>query len=676
MVEQRRSRGRGLGRKVIVAIAHRRRAPRVLQRRGPDRVEWALRASDHRSSPSSLGLRRAVPRRRSLAYGSMVPSRTATGSALALRTESFRRFLASSEGKHVEWAWKHGVLREYSAWAVALGAADAWSQAISSSNIPDPSVAMSGPMLMHTHGLDVHQHPHRSVHIERFERRIQRRRRSAAVAAEAGAPARGDRSHIGFPADRDGVGHRRVLRRFPDFVGRSIGVALVLGLRWWRSPRSPAVPVIGSVAGVGDVQAASPGSALTRRHPLPPAGHPPGGARDNSTAGSTTRVQVSGACGVPAGGQRGVGHGHRDRRDERRVRHVVRGGVGEAERIEPQLSARFRRRQLGRRRAVGRRCDRRVRVVVRARPRRRRGRVRRRRPARCRPAGSSRWRRRGIVDTRTVGGAAPGDLAVPLPAGVAPDATAVAISVTVTDPTAPVYVTVHPNGSPRPTSSIVNSEPLERARAVTVLAPVTPAGLVRVPIGAGERHRRRDRLVHRARVRLRRPTGCSSSSRRRVCGTRARPPIRSTPVARSSANSSTQPAAAVLANVTAIDSTAPGYVSAYPAGTPQPYVSMLNVTWREPAGEHDDRVELDTRGLRSSPPSARTCWSTWPATSPGTVGSRRSAAEHGRPPIRCRRPADRCCSCPIRRSPSFAGTVSSVRCRARPSGPTSSRADG
>ena len=86
---------------------------------------------------------------------------------------------------------------------------------------------------------------------------------------------------------------------------------------------------------------------------------------------------------------------------------------------------------------------------------------------------------------------------VPLPAGVAPDARAVAISVTVTDPTAPVYVTVHPNGVARPTSSVVNSDPLERARAVTVLAPVTPAGLVVYPIGAGERDRRRDRVVHR-----------------------------------------------------------------------------------------------------------------------------------------------------------------------------------
>jgi len=84
------------------------------------------------------------------AYSSMFPSRTATGSALALRTESFRRFLAASEGKHVEWAWEQGLLREYSAWAVALGAADAWTTAVQSSNIADPQVALAGPLLVHS----------------------------------------------------------------------------------------------------------------------------------------------------------------------------------------------------------------------------------------------------------------------------------------------------------------------------------------------------------------------------------------------------------------------------------------------------------------------------------------------------------------------------------------------
>jgi uncharacterized membrane protein YgcG len=88
----------------------------------------------------------------SIAYRGMFASRTATGSALALRSESFRRFLASSEGRHVEWAWQHGLIREYSAWAVALGAAEAWSKAIESSNIPEPEVALTGPLLLYSAG--------------------------------------------------------------------------------------------------------------------------------------------------------------------------------------------------------------------------------------------------------------------------------------------------------------------------------------------------------------------------------------------------------------------------------------------------------------------------------------------------------------------------------------------
>jgi uncharacterized membrane protein YgcG len=87
-----------------------------------------------------------------IAYSAMFASRTATGSALALRSESFRRFLAASEGRHVEWAWQHGLVREYSAWAVALGAAEAWSKAVESSNIPEPGVALGGPLLLYSAG--------------------------------------------------------------------------------------------------------------------------------------------------------------------------------------------------------------------------------------------------------------------------------------------------------------------------------------------------------------------------------------------------------------------------------------------------------------------------------------------------------------------------------------------
>lgn len=84
------------------------------------------------------------------AYSAMLPARSAQGSALALRTESFRRFLHASEGQHVDWAWGNNLLREYSAWAVALGEADAWSRALERSNIPAPALSMAAPIIVHS----------------------------------------------------------------------------------------------------------------------------------------------------------------------------------------------------------------------------------------------------------------------------------------------------------------------------------------------------------------------------------------------------------------------------------------------------------------------------------------------------------------------------------------------
>ncbi len=59
--------------------------------------------------------------------------RTPAGSGLWLRVESFRRFLAGSEAFHAEEAAKRGVLREYTAWAVAVGEIDRWARAVSAS---------------------------------------------------------------------------------------------------------------------------------------------------------------------------------------------------------------------------------------------------------------------------------------------------------------------------------------------------------------------------------------------------------------------------------------------------------------------------------------------------------------------------------------------------------------
>ena len=73
------------------------------------------------------------------------PARSASGSAAALRTLSFKKFLDRSEGHHVEWAWQRERLREYSAWAVALGASDAWGRAIEATDL-DPAVELVGSM--------------------------------------------------------------------------------------------------------------------------------------------------------------------------------------------------------------------------------------------------------------------------------------------------------------------------------------------------------------------------------------------------------------------------------------------------------------------------------------------------------------------------------------------------
>jgi hypothetical protein len=59
--------------------------------------------------------------------------RTAAGSGLWLRVESFRRFLAASEAHHAEEAAKRGVLRDYTAWAVAVGEIDRWSRVVATS---------------------------------------------------------------------------------------------------------------------------------------------------------------------------------------------------------------------------------------------------------------------------------------------------------------------------------------------------------------------------------------------------------------------------------------------------------------------------------------------------------------------------------------------------------------
>ena len=93
-----------------------------------------------------LGLPGIVAR---VAYAPLRPGRTANGSAYALQTASFRKFLVESEGQYVEWAWKNGLLRQYSAWAVALDAADAWQAAMERAGVPREEIQTSSPLMVH-----------------------------------------------------------------------------------------------------------------------------------------------------------------------------------------------------------------------------------------------------------------------------------------------------------------------------------------------------------------------------------------------------------------------------------------------------------------------------------------------------------------------------------------------
>ncbi len=186
-----------------------------------------------------------------------------------------------------------------------------------------------------------------------------------------------------------------------------------------------------------------------------------------------------------------------------------------------------------------------------------------------------------LVDTRRSADRRAGDLVVPIPAGVPADATALAVSVTLTDTDQPSYVTAYPAGAARPNASVVNTDPLERARAVTVLAPVSPAGLALFRSAPSN-------VIVDVVGWFTGPSSAPGTDGLFVAnGPRRAWDSRSTndplhPGGTAERSLVPAQAAAAVINVTAVDATAPGFVSAFPAGMARPDVSMLNVAWRSP----------------------------------------------------------------------------------------------
>jgi len=101
-----------------------------------------------------------------LVAGFVLMVRTPAGSGLWVRVESFRRFLHDSEGPQAEQAAKLGVVRQYTAWAIALDEVHHWTKAVEAASPTVSQVDRAGfnyvylaPMLMtSTHATSVAPH--------------------------------------------------------------------------------------------------------------------------------------------------------------------------------------------------------------------------------------------------------------------------------------------------------------------------------------------------------------------------------------------------------------------------------------------------------------------------------------------------------------------------------------
>ena len=159
-------------------------------------------------------------------------------------------------------------------------------------------------------------------------------------------------------------------------------------------------------------------------------------------------------------------------------------------------------------------------------------------------------------------------------AGVPANATAVVLNLTALDSTTPGYVTAYPCGTAQPYVSNLNYTPGGAAIANSATVPIGAGGKVCLytssatnliadingwyPAGSNFTTTTPTRLLDTRPAR----TGQGAVTELQITG-RAGVPANAT---------------AVVLNLTALDSTTPGYVTAYPCGTAQPYVSNLNYT--------------------------------------------------------------------------------------------------
>jgi hypothetical protein len=179
---------------------------------------------------------------------------------------------------------------------------------------------------------------------------------------------------------------------------------------------------------------------------------------------------------------------------------------------------------------------------------------------------------------------------IPLPAGVPGDALAVAVNVTITETGGYGFATAYPAGAAPPNVSVVNADGPGQTRAATAIVPVTPAGLdialtgrmdlivdvVGYFTGAGAPASASGRFVSKAPTRImdtRFPSlGIWTGGTREmaVAGNVNHSGVSSTWF------EVDQNASAVVYNLTVVETSLPGFLTAYPARTARPETSSIN----------------------------------------------------------------------------------------------------
>lgn len=208
---------------------------------------------------------------------------------------------------------------------------------------------------------------------------------------------------------------------------------------------------------------------------------------------------------------------------------------------------------------------------------------------------------RRLVDTREpAGGGTPlgrnGDVTVPLPTGVSPDATAVVVNVTSVGDPAPGYLAARPAGSPVGTTSFMNLDGSGQATAASVIVPVSPSGFTIRSLTGGH-------VVVDMTGWFTGPSAVDTTAGLfrpvaplRLRDTRLERP-RLHPGGSIEVPLAIGGAASVVTNVTVTNADRAGFVAAYPAGTPRPSTSTVNPAFWNHTVANTAITQVSDRGL-------------------------------------------------------------------------------